>query len=159
MRALPSAKIDAAIAEAARKAAPVWRKYRIWGAMHRYRPAHHFGALPVLGRRFRATAFPAPGGDDTLHKTGHGLVRKPHDVSFGACARHISDLADVDANRFVLLGGQDGWFGSQNALDQVELWRRGEYITVPMRPESVDEAFQHETILTPCGRGGSASAT
>ncbi len=149
LRALPPPRIQAAIAAAARQAAPLWRRYRVWGAVHRYRPAHYFGALPVLGRRFRAAAFPAPGGDDTLHKTGHGLVRKPHDVGFGAGARHISDLADLDSNRFVLLGGQDGWFGSNTARDQVELWRRGEYITVPMRPESVAAAFQRETILMP----------
>ncbi len=152
LRALPPPRIQAAIAAAARQAAPLWRRYRVWGAVHRYRPAHYFGALPVLGRRFRAAAFPAPGGDDTLHKTGHGLVRKPHDVGFGAGARHISDLADLDSNRFVLLGGQDGWFGSNTARDQVELWRRGEYITVPMRPESVAAAFQRETILMPGSR-------
>ena len=149
MRNLPKPDIAAAIIEAVKQAAPLWRKYRVWGAIHRYRPSHHFAALPVLGRRFRSTAFPAPGGDDTLHKTGHGLVRKLHYVGFGACARHISDLADLDANRFVLLGGQDGWLGSDNALDQAELWRRGEYITVPMRPASVDATFPHETILTP----------
>lgn len=127
----------------------LWRRYRVWGEVHRYRPAHHFAALPVLGARFRGAAFPAPGGDDTLHKTGHGFVMKPHHVGFGACARHVSDLADPDANYFVLLGGQDGLPGSENFLDQVALWQRGGYVTVPMREESVIAAFPHETVLLP----------
>jgi penicillin amidase len=144
-RAMPEPARLAALRAAIARAVPGWRKWRVWGAVHRYRPAHHFAALPVLGRRLRAEAFPAPGGDDTLYKTGAGLVRKPHVVGFGACARHVSDLADPDANRFVLLGGQDGWIGSANFLDQVPLWRRGDYVTVPMR--AVD--FVHETVLLP----------
>ncbi|MEJ0046252.1 MAG: penicillin acylase family protein [Rhodospirillales bacterium] len=118
-----------------------------WGEVHRYRPAHHFSALPVLGRRFRGIAFPAPGGDDTLHKSGHGFVTKPHYVRFGACARHISDLADPDANFFVLLGGQDGWLGSANFDDQVALWRQGEYVQVPLLANSIAERFPLVTVL------------
>ena len=37
----------------------------------------------------------------------------------GSMARHVSDLSDPDANWFVLLGGQDGWFGAENFADQV----------------------------------------
>jgi penicillin amidase len=126
-----------------------WRTWRDWGGVHRYRPGHHFSALPVLGRRFRADAFPAPGGDDTLHKTGHGFVTKPHFVRFGACARHVSDMADPDANYFVLLGGQDGWLGSANFYDQVPLWREGGYVAVPLQASSVAARFAQETVLRP----------
>jgi penicillin amidase len=149
MRALPLDLSAKAVRNAVAKAVPDWRKWRVWGAVHRYRPSHHFAALPLLGRRFRSAPFPAPGGDDTLHKTGHGLVRKPHVVGFGACARHVSDMADPDANRFVLLGGQDGWLGSSTFVDQVPLWQRGETITVPMRPDAVAAAFPHITTLRP----------
>jgi len=126
-----------------------WRRWRDWGGVHRYQPAHHFSALPVLGRRYRSAAFPAPGGDDTLHKTGHGFVTGPHFVRFGACARHVSDMADLDANYFVLLGGQDGWLGSANFYDQVPLWKRGTYIAVPLAERSVRARFTHETVLRP----------
>jgi penicillin amidase len=58
-------------------------------------------------------------------------------------------MADPDANRFVLLGGQDGWLGSSTFVDQVPLWQRGETITVPMRPDAVAAAFPHITTLRP----------
>ena len=56
-------------------------------------------------------------------KTAHGLVNRRHHSSLGSMARHVSDLSDPDANWFVLLGGQDGWFGAENFADQMPLWR------------------------------------
>ena len=149
MRDLPAARVHAAMREAVRAAYAGWRRWENWGRVHRYRPSHQFAFIPVIGRRFRGAAFPAPGGDDTLHKSGHGFVTAPHDVRFGACARHVSDLADQDANRFVLLGGQDGWIGSANFADQVGLWKAGEYMTVPMAAARVAAEFGVETVLTP----------
>jgi penicillin amidase len=143
----PRDEVRRALEEAGREAARGWRRWRSWGRVHRYRPAHHFGAAPVLGRRFRLAEFPAPGGDDTLHKTAHGFVRGPHYVGFGACARHVSDLADPGANRFVLYGGQDGFVGSEQFADQIPLWRRGAYITVPLTVDAGQ--FRHETVLMP----------
>jgi penicillin G amidase len=149
MRAMDRALVEYAVTAIMPETQVAWRRYGHWGAVHQYRPAHHFGALPVIGGRFRANAFAAAGGDDTLHKTGHGFVTEPHFVGFGACARHVSDLADSDSNFFVLLGGQDGWLGSENFFDQTAIWQRGEYITVPMRVESVVAAFPYETVLCP----------
>lgn len=90
---------------------------------------------------------PAAGDNDTLNKTGHGPVHGRR-VTYGACARHVSDLADPDANWFVLLGGQDGWLGSANAADQVPLWEAGEAKQVPLRPAAA-HAWPHRTRLEP----------
>ncbi len=147
MRQMAPSLVEFAMASVLPAVIAAWRRWGSWGEVHRYRPAHHFSALPVLGRRFRGIAFPAPGGDDTLHKSGHGFVTKPHYVRFGACARHISDLADPDANFFVLLGGQDGWLGSANFDDQVALWRQGEYVQVPLLANSIAERFPLVTVL------------
>jgi penicillin amidase len=78
-------------------------------------------------------------------------VTAPHFVRFGACARHVSDMADLDANYFVLLGGQDGWLGSANFYDQVPLWRQGAYIGVPLLESSIVPRFTQETVLRPRG--------
>jgi penicillin G amidase len=126
-------------------------RYADWGAVHRIRLQHMLGGIPVLGRRYRLPDFPADGGNNTIHKTGHGLSDRPHNVIFGSCARHISDLADLDDNRFILLGGQDGWVGSANFADQVPLWRRGDYITVPLRSETIRACFPHRMVLRPAG--------
>ena len=82
-------------------------------------------------------------------KTSHGLVRGRHSSSYGAQARHLSDLADLDANYFVLLGGNDGRWGSEHFADQLALWRKGEYIRMPLRPETVAAEFSTVTELRP----------
>ena len=61
-------------------------------------------------------------------------------------------MADPDENHFVLLGGQDGWFGSTTFLDQVSLWREGRYIRLPLRPEAVRAAFPHVVQMMPARR-------
>lgn len=137
--------IEQALAPASRRLS----RLGSWGGVHRIRLQHFLGRLPLLGRRYRLADFPADGGNNTVHKTGHSVSSGRHTVSFGSCARHISDLADLDANQFVLLGGQDGWLGSANFADQVELWRRGGYITVPLRPETARTRFRHKTVLQP----------
>ena len=82
-------------------------------------------------------------------KTGHGLVSGPHEVSFGSMARQVSDMADPDANWFVLFGGQDGWLGSAAFADQVPLWREGRGIRMPLRPATVAAEFPRVTVLSP----------
>lgn len=140
--------LERALEAAARQLA----RHRDWGGAHRVMLAHHLAAVPLLGRRYVYGRFRGAGGNDTLHKTGHGPVTGRHDVRFGSCARHISDLSDPDANRFVLLGGQDGWIGSDNFLDQVPLWRAGRHVEVPLRPETARTRFPHETVLRPAAR-------
>ena len=134
--------------------AAIWRadaalaRWRCWDGMHRLRLRHHLGAIPLAGRRFSYGDLPAEGGNDTLNKTGHAPSRTRHTVSYGASARFVADLADPDANRVVLLGGQDGWLGSDNFLDQVALWQSGEMISVPLRPETA-RAWPHHTMHPP----------
>ena len=135
-----------AVAAGLRRAAHLLRRFGSWGAVHRLSLRHPLAALPVVGRWFAEPSAAIPGSNDTLNKTGHGMVVGRHRVTFGACARHLSDLSDPDANGFVLLGGQDGWLGSANLTDQVALWRAGDTITVPLRPGPA-RAWPHRTAL------------
>lgn len=140
LRPLALGAMDAAMA--------LLRQHGAWGRLHQMRIRHYFGAAPMVGRRFRFGEYPAPGGNDTLHKTGHGPVRGPHPVSYGASARFLADLADPDANRVVLLGGQDGWLGSANFTDQIPLWRDGKYLVLPLRVEAA-RLWPHLTVIRP----------
>ena len=70
-------------------------------------------------------------------KTAHPATVDEHRTFFGAQARHISNLAEPNANFFVLLGGQDGWLGSASIADQVALWRDGDLIQVPLELPTV----------------------
>ena len=110
--------------------------------------ADYFGAVPLVGRRYSFGGYTSPGGNDTLNKTGHGPVRGRHPVSYGASARFLADMAEPDANRVVLLGGQDGWLGSDTFLDQVPLWRRGAYVPLPLRVETA-RCWAHHTVIRP----------
>ena len=76
-------------------------------------------------------------------KTAHEASAGRHTVRYGANARHVSDMADMDENYFVLLGGQDGWINSSTMLDQWPSWRSGEYVRVPLSLDSVRKAFTH----------------
>ncbi|WP_266157185.1 penicillin acylase family protein [Dyella silvatica] len=147
--ALPAETLRKAVEQALPATAKQLQKHARWGEVHRIRLKHPLGYFPGFGRFFNAPDFAAGGGNNTVHKSGHLLQTGRHNASFGSCARHISDLSDLDANDFVLLGGQDGWAGSANYLDQVGLWQRGEYIRVPLRLKSVQTAFTHVTVLTP----------
>ncbi len=135
------------------RAARLLRRHTSWGAAHRLRLRHPLASLPLVGRRYAGPDFPSPGSNDTLNKTGHGLVTGRHQVTFGACARHLSDLAEPNANSFVLLGGQDGWIGSDNAFDQLELWRAARGVTVPLDAQAA-QAWPHPMVLKPRDRRG-----
>jgi penicillin amidase len=119
---------------------------RNWGELHRLRLDHPLGLLPG-GGQYRYFDLPASGGNETPMKAANALSGGRHAVRFGSNARHISDLSGLDGNSFVLLGGQDGWFGSTTFADQIPLWRQGAYIEVPLQPEKLRSAFPFVTVL------------
>lgn len=118
-----------------------------WGEMHRLMLRHPLAFLPLIGGRFAFADLPAAGSSETLMKTAHGLTSERHRVRYGSNSRHISDMTDADRNLFVLLGGQDGWLNSATFLDQVPLWREGQYIELPLRLETVRARFPRTMTL------------
>ena len=142
-------RMDDDLAEALRRAARPFRRNGTWGAMHRLHLRHMLANVPVIGGRFRYGDYPAAGSSTTVAKTAHSLTDGRHPVSYGAQSRFVTDLSDPDENYFVLLGGQDGWFGSANFKDQWELWRRHEYIRLPLTVEAAAQRSVHQTTLRP----------
>ena len=126
-----------------------FERFDDWGDMHRLGLFHPLGALPVIGRRFRFFTGPTGGSGDTIMKTAHGSTDRRHHVRYGAAARHISDLRDMDENYFALLGGQDGWLNSNTFADLVPKWLERTYVRVPLRLDTVRRTFLHRTVLTP----------
>ena len=146
---LPAPRL-AALSESA------WRRAREsplgddrWGDRHRLVLGHPFSRVPLLGRRYARIDKPAPGSGETLQKTAHPLTAERHASFFGSQSRHLSDLSDLDANYFVLVGGQDGWLGSENFDDQIPLWRAGGTIRMPLSRARVAEEFPHPITLEP----------
>lgn len=149
LQAMPEARrhkiLEAALASASR----TLQRHPTWGSMHRLRVEHMLGRLPVVGRAFRLADLPVGGSRETLMKTSHRLVCGRHDTDYGAQARFAADLSDLDANHAVLFGGQDGWWGSTTFADQVDLWRQGKTIMLPLRLETVRETFPMAMRLVP----------
>ena len=141
--------VSQALAGALEDAVSVVNKFSTWGDMHRLRLRHPLGVVPVVGGRFTAANFPSGGSRQTVMKTNHVPTDKKHFAGYGSQARHISDMSDPDENYFVLLGGQDGWLNSTTFVDQVEQWRAGEYVKIPLRPESVRKSFTRSMKLKP----------
>ncbi|MCR0985627.1 penicillin acylase family protein [Roseomonas populi] len=145
--ALPPARREAALRDAAREAAALVRDVRGWGEVHRLRAAHWLVNLPVVGDRFVYGDYPVGGSRETPMKTSHGLIEGRHNTSFGSMARFVTDMADPDSSRFVLFGGQDGWLGSAAFADQIPLWRERRHLRVPLRPATVAAEFPIVTVL------------
>ena len=118
-----------------------------WGEMHRLSLAHPLANVPLIGGRYQFAEAGVGGSSDTLMKTAHDSTAERHTVNYGSNARHISDMTDPDENYFVLLGGQDGWFNSTTMLDQWDLWRRGDYIRVPLTRAGVRASFPYSLSL------------
>jgi penicillin amidase len=147
--ALPLSRRREILIAAVRSAARDSAKFAVWGDMHRLRVQHWLAPLPVLGRNFVYGDYPSGGSRETPMKTAHGLINGVTVSTFGSQARFVSDMGDPDSSEFVLIGGNDGWLGSQNALDQVPLWLKGEYIRMPLKPETVAREFPVLTVLSP----------
>ena len=134
-------RLRRAAAQSLAAAEPAFARLGTWGKAHRLQLSHFLGRAPVIGRRYCFANLSSAGANETLMKTAHGFARGRHQVRYGANARHLSDLADPDQNHFVLLGGQDGWLGSDTWLDQLPLWRAGQYIRMPLTPAAVRSEF------------------
>jgi penicillin amidase len=122
-------------------------KFSTWGDKHLEALAHPFEMLPFVGSRYRFYKGPAAGSFDTLAKRAHSLGEGPTPTSYGATARHVSDLSDPDANEFVLFGGQDGDLGSPASLSQLKLWQEGKRIRLPLTPALVEKEFPLKVAL------------
>jgi penicillin amidase len=156
-RAAPE-QVAAALARAVGPAARALSRLRDWGGAHRLRLLHPLGLVPIIGRRYRFADRPSAGGAETVFKTAHDWVRRRHAVRYGSTARYVFDLADMDRNYFVLLGGQDGRPGSTTFLDQLALWGENGFMQVPLRPETVRSRFAFKTELIPKGGKGQSAA-
>ncbi|HEX3536491.1 MAG TPA: penicillin acylase family protein, partial [Stellaceae bacterium] len=148
----PSPRLREVVAAAVRAAAPRFEDFRDWGGAHRLRLSHPLGRAPVVGRRYRFTDLAWPGSSETVMKAAHGPVTGRHSVSYGSNARYLFDMSDANGNYVVILGGNDGALGSEAFLDQLELFRRGEFMRLPLQPAAAAAEFPHRTMLQPAAR-------
>ncbi|MEM7059123.1 MAG: penicillin acylase family protein [Pseudomonadota bacterium] len=139
----------AALGTAVPLAGDIAGKGQRWGDIHQIKVGHILNNVPVLGGRYLERQIPVPGANATIFKTSAERTNDLNTANFGAQARHISDLADPDANYFILFGGQDGWIGSPAFTDQVDRWLKGGFIQLPLEPEALRRTNPHVVRLMP----------
>lgn len=150
LKTMPLEDLRQLLIDSLAEAAPVIKKYRTWGNFTQQTQTTLFGMTPGVGKYFRYPHYPTNGGNDTLNKYGRLFSPKPALVFYGASARHISDMASLDENYFVMHGGQDSWIMNDNLADQTTLWRQGEYMHIPLSLEGIKKEFTtHVTRLDP----------
>lgn len=110
---------------------------------------HYLANIPVIGNAWSLEPVIEGGSNQTLQKRGFRFSDGEATVTYGANARHISDLSDSDENYFVLFGGQDAFMVSPNTVDQVELWKKGKMIQFPMNESTLIEQNWIQTELQP----------
>ncbi len=140
-----------AITRALEEAARAWTPATTWEEIHRLRLAHPIANVPVLGRAYRFDEVGWPGSTTTLSKSAHAVSGGEHTVFLGANARMLMDVGTLDDNRVVLVGGQDGWLGSDRLLDQLTVWREGAYVPLPMTEAAQDARAVRRSRLRPGG--------
>lgn len=72
-----------------------------------------------------------------------------YETAYGPSTRLVVPLDDLDAARWVVLGGTSGHAFSAHYADQTELWARGETIAWPFGEEAVAAAAEDELSLVP----------
>jgi penicillin amidase len=147
--ALEPKKFQDALIRGLDSAAGAMALYPTWGDMHRMSIQAPFAAIPLIGGRYEFANVATAGSGETILKSDHGPTADRHNTRYGAQARHVSDLSDPDANWFVMLGGNDGWYNSSTFRDQVPAFMAGGSFKVPLRIETVRATFPHKTELTP----------
>lgn len=120
----------------------------VWGDVHRIQVQHLLGNVPLLGAAYQWGDRPVGGHNATIFKTSGNLFDEEQRVAYGSQSRHISDLSDINANYFVLFGGQDGQINAQNSIDQIDLWERGEFVQVPFELDRVRETFTYRSVFS-----------
>jgi len=120
-----------------------------WGSVRRLALRHLLGDVPRIGRAFRVAAVPAGGDSNTVSQAGVRPLDPFGNPGAIANCRAVMDVADPDASRFVLAGGQSGNPLSPHYADLFSLWRRGEAVPIPWSRSSVEKAAVATLRLDP----------
>ncbi len=119
-----------------------------WGELHTLTLHHPFDRSKILAPIFSLGPFPSSGDGVTINM-GFYRHSNPFEHVVGPSLRMIIDLGDWKRSRFILPSGQSGYCFSPHYRDQIELWRRGEYIQLFYEEDNMKD--WPILILTPEG--------
>jgi penicillin G amidase len=120
-----------------------------WGRVRPLFLVHAFGSKPPLDRIWNRGPI-AWGGDATTIPQGSVAFDAPLGNAIGIPnLRAIIDVGNWEASRWVLAGGQSGNPLSPHYDDMIDLWLRGDSVTIAWSPQSVRQRAVNERTLLP----------
>jgi len=122
-----------------------------WGEAHTARLRHRpFSRSAWLRGYFDITA-PSPGDGYTINRGDMDFSdeAEPFPNRHASSLRAIYDLADPDASRFIMPGGQSGNPLSAHYRDLMPLWARGDYLPMVTERKKLEAAGTRRLVLRP----------
>jgi penicillin G amidase len=127
------------------------RQWR-WGRLHQLELTNQsFGqsGFAPLERLFNRGPYEVSGGSDAVLATGWTAGDKRYTVTAVPSMRMVVDLADFDRSRWINLTGTSGHPWSDQYMDQVDMWVRGESLAWPFSRPAVEESGQYTMTVMP----------
>jgi penicillin G amidase len=122
-----------------------------WGWLRTVTLRHPVGGQSLLARSFNIGPVPMPGDGTTPLQAASGPLRPLDNPGYLPNTRAVIDLADPDASRWALAGGQSGNPLSPHYRDLFELWHRGETVPIAWSEEAVAASTRSALLLEPSG--------
>jgi penicillin G amidase len=120
-----------------------------WGEIRTLTLRHPVGAQSLLADAFNIGPVPMPGDGTTPLQAANGPLRPLDNPGYVPNTRAVIDLADPEASRWSLAGGQSGNPLSPHYRDLFALWLRGESVPIAWAEENVAAATVSELLVEP----------
>jgi len=127
-----------------------------WSEANQAVHSHALGDVAILDRLLGLNIGPLPHyGSPTTVNVAHWAFQSPTDdfpftTTAGPSMRQVVDLGNTDgAGGFVIPTGQSGLPFSDHYDDQLDMWRHGGLLDLPLDRQAVDGLARHRLILDP----------
>ena len=121
-----------------------------WGDLHQLYLAHGvMGNFPIINKAFDRGPFPVAGGTDIVNATGWSTASDDYWTGGIPSMRMIVDLSDLANSVVNHPVGQSGHPQHPHYIDQVDIWRFGEYIPMYWDYEALITAAEGHLRLVP----------
>jgi penicillin amidase len=120
-----------------------------WGRLRTLTLRHPVGDQRALAGAFNLGPVPFPGDATTPLQAATSPLRPLENPGFLPNMRAVMDLADPDASRWSLAGGQSGNPCSRHYRDLFDVWLSGDGVPIPFTPSAVEAATVATLELVP----------
>jgi penicillin amidase len=120
-----------------------------WGRLRTLTLRHPMGQQAMLADAFNIGPVPMPGDGSTPLQAASGPLQPLDNPGYVPNTRAVIDLADLEASRWSLAGGQSGNPLSRHYRDLFALWLRGDSVPIPWSEANVAAATVDTLQLEP----------